>query len=475
MTVLLAVVFTVVAWLTTFQLREYMQGGLDDKLHGAAMASLNGPGGGPAGDGGGLGHPHGGSGAVTVVLNADGSVRYSGIDSFNSQSLTGAEITALEATPVSGEASTVDLPTLGEYRVLSMPPGPEGPGAGRAIVGLPESTVTGPIDNLIATEAVLGVAAMFLVGFAGFALVRVSLRPLDRVAATAARIAKEPLDRGEVGRLARVPTVDTDPRTESGLVGAALNRMIDHVSAALEARHASETRVRQFVADASHELRTPLASIKGYAELTRRSKETVPPDTAYALGRVESEATRMTALVEDLLLLARLDAGRELDREPVDLAPLVVDAVRDAHAAVPDHKWEVRLPDDPEAGAEVTGDEHRLHQVLVNLLANAGKHTPPGTVVTASLAVENGHALLTVADDGPGIPPDLLPTVFERFARGDTSRARAVGSTGERSTGPGSTGLGLAIVAAVVASHGGDVRVTSVPGETVFAVRLPLA
>ncbi|MEY9939980.1 sensor histidine kinase [Streptacidiphilus sp. MAP5-3] len=472
MTVLLAVVFTVVAWLTTFQLREYMQSNLDDKLHGAAMAAFGGPGGGPAGDGGG--HPHGGSWVVTVVLNADGSLRFSGIDSFDNQSLTDAEITALEAAPVSSDATTVDLPVLGEYRVLAMPAGPHGPDSGRAIVGLPESAVTGPIDNLIATEAVLGVAAVILVGFAGFALVRVSLRPLDRVAATAARIAKEPLDRGEVGRLARVPAVDTDPRTESGLVGAALNRMIDHVSAALEARHASETRVRQFVADASHELRTPLASIKGYAELTRRSKETVPPDTAYALGRVESEATRMTALVEDLLLLARLDAGRELTHEPVDLAPLVVDAVRDAHAAVPDHKWEVRLPDDPEAGTQVTGDEHRLHQVLVNLLANAGKHTPPGTVVTAALAVggptADRHALLTVTDDGPGIPPDLLPTVFERFARGDSSRARAVGSTGQ-----GSTGLGLAIVAAVVASHGGEVRVTSVPGETVFAVRLPLA
>jgi two-component system OmpR family sensor kinase len=170
----------------------------------------------------------------------------------------------------------------------------------------------------------------------------------------------------------------------------------------------------------------------------------------------------MTALVEDLLLLARLDAGRPLEREPVDLAPLVVDAVRDAHAAVPDHKWEVRLPDD---AAEILGDENRLRQVLVNLLANAGKHTPAGTTVTASLTRESGCAVLAVADDGPGIPQELLPTVFERFARGDGSRSRKAGSTG----------LGLAIVAAVVSSYGGQVWVTSEPGETVFTVRLPLA
>ncbi|WP_370100150.1 sensor histidine kinase [Streptacidiphilus sp. MAP12-20] len=471
MTVLLALVFTVMAWLTTVQLRSYMLGNLDSKLQDTsarvAVVSHGGPM--PGGDNqqqlnltGVFSNAHGFPQDAVAVGNESGQPQ-SAINRADS-SLTGAQIEALEAVPKDGSSHTVTLPGLGTYLVSWAPPAP-GHGTTQIVVGLPESEIDDVISTLVTTEAVLGVTGVIIVGFVGFGLIRVSLRPLDRVAVTAARISRLPLDKGEVTSLARVPVEDTDPRTESGLVGASLNRMIDHVSAALESRHASETRVRQFVADASHELRTPLASIKGYAELTRRSREAVPPDTAYALSRVESEATRMTALVEDLLLLARLDAGRPLDREPVELAPLLVDAVRDAHAAVPDHKWEVRLPEEDAAeAAAVVGDEHRLHQVLVNLLANAGKHTPEGTTVTGSLAVEARWAVLTIADDGPGIPQELLPTVFERFARGDGSRSRIAGSTG----------LGLAIVAAVVASHGGEVWVTSEPGETVFTVRLPL-
>ena len=174
----------------------------------------------------------------------------------------------------------------------------------------------------------------------------------------------------------RVPDADTDPRTEVGQVGAALNRMLGHVADALAARQASETRVRQFVADASHELRTPLAAIRGYAELARRGRDAVPPDVAHALRRVESESARMTTLVDDLLLLARLDSGRPLAAEPVDLTALVVDAVSDAHVAGPDHRWQLDLPDER---VTVPGDAARLHQVLANLLANARVHTPPGT------------------------------------------------------------------------------------------------
>jgi two-component system OmpR family sensor kinase len=245
-----------------------------------------------------------------------------------------------------------------------------------------------------------------------------------------------------------------------GRVGTALNRMLDHVGQALAARQASETRVRQFVADASHELRTPLAAIRGYAELTRRSRDTVPPDIAHALRRVESESARMTTLVDDLLLLARLDSGRPLDRDPVELSRLVVDAVNDAHAAGPEHRWLLNLGDE---AVTVTGDSARLHQVLANLLANARTHTPTGTVVTTSLTVEQGQAVVSVIDNGPGIPAASLPDIFERFSRGDTSRSRAAGSTG----------LGLAIVAAVVEAHRGVVEVTSRPGHTSFVVRLP--
>jgi two-component system OmpR family sensor kinase len=234
------------------------------------------------------------------------------------------------------------------------------------------------------------------------------------------------------------------------------------VASALEARHDSETRVRHFVADASHELRTPLAAIRGYAELARRGRDAVPPDIAHALRRVESESARMTTLVEDLLLLARLDSGRPLATAPVDLSRLVADVVSDAHVAGPEHHYRLALPAEP---VLVTGDGPRLHQVIANLLTNARTHTPPGCTVTASVATDRGAAVLTVADDGPGIPAELLPEVFERFARGDTSRSRAAGSTG----------LGLAIVAAVVAAHHGTVEVASRPGATVFTVRLPLA
>ena len=302
---------------------------------------------------------------------------------------------------------------------------------------------------------------LVLAAFLGLAVVRLTLRPLRRVTATARRVAELPLDRGEVALAVRVPAADTDPRTEVGQVGAALNRMLDHVGAALTARQASEMRVRHFVADASHELRTPLAAIRGYAELTRPRRKDLPPDVTHALDRVESESVRMTGLVEDLLLLARLDSGRPLDRVPVDLTQVLVDAISDAHATAPDHHWSLDLPDDP---VTVSGDAARLHQVVANLMANARTHTPPGTQVVVSLTTDARSAVLTVADDGPGIPPDLLPDVFERFARGDGSRSRAAGSTG----------LGLAIVAAVVEAHGGSVDVSSVPGGTAFTVRLPV-
>lgn len=258
----------------------------------------------------------------------------------------------------------------------------------------------------------------------------------------------------------RVPESECDPHTEVGRVGSALNRLLDHVHGALHARQQSETRVRQFVADASHELRTPLASIRGYAELTRRGREQVGPDTRHALGRIESEAGRMTLLVEDLLLLARLDAGRPLEFGPTDLVPLVVDTVSDARAAGLDHTWRLDLPEEP---ALVSADPARLQQVLVNLLGNARSHTPPGTTVTARVRRDGPWLCVDVADNGPGIPAELLPRVFERFARGDSARSRATGSTG----------LGLAIVQAVTTAHGGGVTVDSAPGRTAFTVYLP--
>jgi two-component system, OmpR family, sensor kinase len=300
---------------------------------------------------------------------------------------------------------------------------------------------------------------------AGALILRRNLRPLSRVAATAARVTTLPLASGSVALPERLPESDTRAPDELGRVSTALNRLLDHVEGSLAARHASQMRARQFVADASHELRTPLASIRGYAELLLRQQSagrTAPAQVAHGLGRVESEAIRMSALVDELLLLARLDTRRALELREVDLTVLVFDAVSDARAAAPDHRWQVDLPC---YGVWVCGDAMRLHQIIANLLANVHTHTPDGTTATVRLRVEAGTAVLSVHDDGPGIPTDLRAHVFERFVRGDTSRSRSAGNTG----------LGLAIVAAVVAAHEGRVSVTSRPGCTEFTVRLPHA
>jgi two-component system OmpR family sensor kinase len=403
---------------------------------------------------GSIGAEVGGSGRITSAVRSAESA-----NSLNGEpaavKLTDTQKSELADVPRDRHQHTVTLTGLGEYRVQYTT------GAkGDFYVAVPTRSVTETLNTLVLVEISVTAAGLVAAGIAGSMLVGVALRPLRRVAATATRVSELPLHTGEVNLSERVPESETDPHTEVGQVGAALNRMLDHIYAALHARQQSETRVRQFVADASHELRTPLASIRGYAELTRRGRQEVDPDTRHALGRIESEAGRMTLLVEDLLLLARLDAGRPLRFEDTDLVPLVVDTVSDARAAGMDHNWRLDLPDEP---ALVSADAARLHQVLVNLLGNARNHTPPGTTVTARVHRRGPWLCVDVEDDGQGIPQDLLPHVFERFARGDSSRSRASGSTG----------LGLAIVQAVAVAHGGAVTVDSVPGRTVFTVHLP--
>ncbi|MGY4999759.1 sensor histidine kinase [Streptomyces griseus] len=518
---LIAVVAAVIGSVTAIAFHSYMYGKLDDQLHSVAERAERPPGPtpvpealretGPLGFVGGGGQPLGTFGAL---VGDDGSVGASKVveDSGlraqeSAKPLTEEQRRALEeAAPETGEGTTsVDLPGLGGYRVEAATT----TDGHTVLVGIPSAEVSGALTTLIVVEVCVTAAGLLAASIAGTVLVGVALRPLRRVAATATRVSELPLHSGEVAPLERVPEAEADPRTEVGQVGAALNRMLGHVGSALAARQESETRVRQFVADASHELRTPLASIRGYAELTRRAtggREAPEPDpvTRHALGRIESEADRMTGLVEDLLLLARLDAGRPLSYGTTDLLPLVVDAVSDAQVADrpdagpgggartaagpgagpgpdalvadrpgagPDarHRWRLELPDEP---VTVRADPDRIRQVLVNLLANARTHTPPGTTVTVSVRppVRGGEPVtLAVRDDGPGIPAELLPHVFERFARGDASRTR--GTDGGGATG--STGLGLAIVQAVVSAHGGRVRVESAPGRTVFVIELP--
>ncbi len=376
------------------------------------------------------------------------------------QPLSDEQTAQLLAAPADGAPQTVAVPALGNYRVLATP----GRAGATVVTGLPMAEAATTVRRFVAAEVAVLVLGLLMAGVLAAALVRRELRPLVRVSRTAGRIVELPLDRGEVAIAERVPAEDADPSTEVGQVGWSLNRMIDHVEGALSARQESETHVRQFVADASHELRTPLASIRGYAELVRRLPEGVPADAVQAMSRVESESVRMTQLVDDMLLLARLDAGRDLDATRVDLSALAVDALADAHAAGPDHLWQLDLGDSGTPRV-VLGDEPRLRQVLANLLSNARAHTPAGTTVELRLSHAGDWIRLIVRDDGPGIPDELAGRLFQRFSRGDTSRAR----------NHGSTGLGLAIVEAVVTAHGGSIVVDGTPGATTFTVSLPAA
>ncbi|MEP6481366.1 MAG: ATP-binding protein [Rhodoglobus sp.] len=395
-----------------------------------------------------------------VGLLYDGSLQSAAVldDRGRPVTLDTPQLQHLAGIPIDGEPRTVDLGAgLGAYRVIARN---ASNGAG-LLIGLPLSDVQATVFQLTLLIAGIGLAGVLAAAIVGAVVVRIALRPLERVASTATRVSELPLDRGEVALAVRVPEADADPATEVGRVGAAFNRMIEHVASALTAREASERKVRAFVADASHELRTPLASIRGYAELTRRGGHDLPPDVAHAISRVESESVRMTSLVEDLLLLARLDEGHALEGAQVDLTRLVIDAVSDARVAGPDHTWQLDIPEQP---VQYLGDQGRLHQVVANLLVNARTHTPEGTVVTAGLHSSPTEVAIEVSDNGPGVDPVLVPTIFERFVRGDGSRSRVSGSTG----------LGLAIVTAVVEAHGGRAEVTSEPGKTVFRVILPI-
>ncbi|WP_329165780.1 HAMP domain-containing histidine kinase [Streptomyces sp. NBC_01717] len=368
--------------------------------------------------------------------------------------LTPSDRRALAGIPVDGSGHSIRLSTLGGYRVTAV----QGDDQDILITGLPLHPVEETLHRLEAVEAVLFGAALVVTGIAGALWVRISLHPLQRVTARAAEVAGLPLASGEVAMPGPLP--DTDPRTEVGQVGTALNHMLGHVEDALTRRQASEERLRHFAADASHELRTPVANIRGHAELALRHHGPVPAEVRHALERIDAEARRMTRLVDDLLLLARLDAGRPLEHEPVDLTLLILNATEDARAAGPGHRWLLDLPEEP---VTVAGDAHRLQQAIGNLLANARTHTPPDTDVTIALTTDRASVSLSVSDNGPGIPEELQPEVFGRFVRADHARSRSTGSTG----------LGLAIVHAVITAHGGTATVTSSPGHTTFRLTLP--
>jgi two-component system OmpR family sensor kinase len=369
-----------------------------------------------------------------------------------------------------GESSAVpDLPTVLQagtpftadakgdddlrYRVLvSAPPGADG----ALVTAIPLTDVDDTLSSLLRTEAIVITLALLLLTVIAWALVRIGLRPLDRMADTAGAIAAGDLDR-------RVE--DADPRTEVGRLGSALNGMLGRLERAFAERAASEGRLRQFLSDASHELRTPLASIRGYAELFRVGAVREPDDLAKAMGRIEDEATRMGRLVEDLLTLARLDEAPDAPKAEVDVATLVDDAVRDARATDPERP----ISAETDGSAVVWGDEAGLRQVLANLTRNALVHTPPGTPVTVAAHHDGDHVRLVVRDAGDGLPTEDPDELFGRFWRAEAGRTR----------GRDGAGLGLAIVSAIVAAHGGTVTARNLPGDegsgAEFTVRLPLA
>jgi two-component system OmpR family sensor kinase len=473
--VLVAVASLVVTIVSTLALRQFLLQRLDDQVQGAAVRSQiafaaghtgpppGHPGGSPTDPDSGF-LPGQGPGTLSGSLdNPDEPPRIISDVVKNHEpqyaAIDGQSIKALALVPVDGTPHTVALGDKGRYRVIV-----ENVGGDRIVSGLPTKDVDATIHRLIGWETLVALLSVLLTALACLLLVRRQLRPLHLVASTAQRVSALQLETGQVSLTDRVPDSVTDPATEVGQVGAALNTLLGRVEEALQARHQSELRVRQFVADASHELRTPLSTIRGYAELSRRGDPADSAGMLRSLSRVESESERMATLVDDLLLLARLDSGRPLKNEEVDVTRVAVETVSDARVVSPDHSYRLQLPDQP---LLVAGDEQRLRQVLTNLLANAGTHSGSGSTITVSARPEpvSGVVEIRVHDDGPGLPTDLTGAVFERFSRADTSRTRASGGAG----------LGLSIVKAIVVAHGGRVSVQSGPGSTTFTVVLPNA
>jgi two-component system, OmpR family, sensor kinase len=397
----------------------------------------HGPGGGPNfGIAGTYGQKRDASGRVIIdkVFSVDQTV--------TAKPALPAELTPGHITTVNGEEG-VDT----RYRVIAS----ADPDGSTTVVAIPLRATDDTLHRLLAVEALVIAAVLIVLGLVSWVVVRVGLLPLDRMGHTAGAIAGGDLSH-------RVES--TDPRTEVGRLGIALNAMLERLERAFGEREASEDRLRRFIADASHELRTPLASIRGYAELFRMGAARDPAEVEKAMRRIEDEAARMGVLVQDLLTLARLDEVPDVPHAELDLAAIVRDAVDDGRAAAPSREIRAQI-DGP---APVVGDRDQLRQVLGNLLRNAFVHTPEGTPVEVRLEQAGGEVQVEVRDHGPGLPTSDAEALFERFWR----------SEGGRERGRGGAGLGLAIVAAIVDAHGGDVRAGNAPdGGATFVVTLP--
>lgn len=456
--VLLTLICAGIGVVSHVAMNAYLTSELDGGLAAAAERVVRPPGGGPrrpsAPD------PSEARGQRPGTLNAlfdDGAPRVSAVvqDDGSTKPLTASDLEVVsKLTPGSTPVETVL--SSGRYRVVSAVV----PVTGDVLVtGLSTADRDRTLASLDGTIAAVSLFGVLLTGLAGTLIIRRSLRPLEELSAVATSVTELPLASGEVAVNVRVPPTAAQPGTEVGTVGIALNEMIDHVTRALKARQDNETRVRSFVADASHELRTPLTSIRGYTELVLMGDRLQDADKS-ALKRVASESQRMSSLVEDLLLLARLDEGQRGEPTEVDLTELAVEVTSDVQLSAPDHVWTLDLPQEP---VQITAVESEIRQVLINLIANAHKHTPPGTTILTAVRKEDSVVTVIVSDNGPGIDDAFLGTIFTRFSRADTARSAT-----------GSTGLGLAIVQALVHANGGTISVTSQPGNTRFTVTLPV-
>lgn len=471
---IVALVAVVLATITAFATHRILISQLDHQIDTASQRMSRRPGSNPclteiAGPAPGADVLGNVVGSIFVAQCADGSAIGSVVTEGRVKTSTGspentispsarASLSTLLNVSADGHKHNLDLEDLGDYRVIVQ----SRDGATYA-VALPMGDINRALRILLMLEAAGVLLAVGISVVISRAVVVSNLKPLNRLAGLANDVSALDLGSGEVKLQIRVAPALADPRTEVGQVGSAFNHMMDNVEGALAARQRSETRLRQFVADASHELRNPLASIRGYAELIHRSDHDLSEDTAHSLARMQAQATRMSRLVEDMLLLARLDDDQELDLRPTDLVEIVANAVSDSHAAGRDHTWALDLPDEP---VTVDADPDRLTQSVINVLSNARKHTPAGTHVHTRVTAGDGSASVVVADDGPGIPEAVRDTVFERFARADSART---GST------EGSTGLGLSIVAAVMQAHHGTATLDSGDTGTTVTLTLPLA
>lgn len=416
-----------------------------------------------------------GDGALAVVDSGgggEGLIAEAGLNRPRSLSTDAIEA-LLSVEPGTSEASheSVRVPGFGVYRVVAF----EENGT-RTVYGVPQGSVDAALDRTAWTTSVVVLIGVLITAGLMAVIIHRQLRDLRDVARTAREVTDLELSAGKPELALRVPSELAIPGTEVGDVGAAVNRMLDHVGTALDERYRGTEQMRRFVADASHELRTPIATIRGWADLTRPYRDALPAEVATSLGKIDSGAMRMSSLVDDLLLLARLEAGRQpTSEDTVDVSSLLVELVEDAHVVNPDHRISLDVP--PEA-LEVRGAADQVRRVVSIVLTNACVHTPPGTTVhveaqalrkPVSGQLPSDVVSIRISDDGQGIPHEIRDRVFDRFVRGDPSRARQDGAKG------GSSGLGLAIAAGLVDLMHGSISMSSTEAGTTFELRLPAA